>query len=68
MGYLMVMGPCFGCGRLFAFSAERVPSVVVDGARQPICADCVARTNPMREANGLEPITVLPGAYEADEE
>jgi hypothetical protein len=66
-GYMMVLGPCVGCGRLFTFSAERVPSVVIDGEREPICASCVAAANPTRIANGLPPIVVLPGAYEGDE-
>ncbi len=26
------------------------------------------RANPIREANGLDPIVPLPGAYEADDE
>lgn len=67
MGWMTVVGECFGCGRVFAFSAERVPSVVVDGVRQPICPDCVERVNPTRVANGLEPIVPLPGAYDPDE-
>ena len=67
MGYMYVLGDCFACHRLFTFSAERVPSITVDGERQPVCADCVARVNPLRAANGLDPIVVLPGAYEPDE-
>jgi hypothetical protein len=67
MGYLVVLGPCFACGQVFQFNAERVPSIVVDGVRQPVCADCVERANPTRIANGLPPIVVLPDAYEAQE-
>jgi hypothetical protein len=67
MGYLYVLGECFSCHRLFTFSAERVPSIVVDGQREPVCADCVERANPERIANGLPPIVPLPGAYEPDE-
>jgi len=68
MGYLIVIGPCFGCGKVFAFSAQRVPSVVVEGDRRPVCADCIEHVNPMRVANGLPLFTPLPGAYEAGEE
>jgi hypothetical protein len=67
MGYMYAQGECFGCGRVFMFSAERVPSIMVDGQREPLCADCVARANPLRVANGLDPIVPLPGAYEPDE-
>jgi hypothetical protein len=66
-GFMMVLGPCVGCGRLFTFSAERVPSVIVNGHREPVCQMCVDRANPERIANGLDPIVVLPGAYEGDE-
>jgi hypothetical protein len=67
MGYMYVMGPCFSCKRIFTFSAERVPSLVVNGEREPICEACIRRANPVRVANGLEPIVPLPGAYEPDE-
>lgn len=67
MGWMFVLGRCYGCGRSFTFSAERVPSIRVDGEREPICRDCVERANPERVANGLEPIRILPGAYDADE-
>lgn len=66
-GYMQVMGECYGCKRLFTFSATKVPSVVVDGERQPICGDCVTVANPRRIANGLDPIVPMAGAYEADE-
>jgi hypothetical protein len=66
-GYLFVFGPCYGCRRMFSFSAERVPSIVVDGQREPICQECVDRANLIRVAEGLPPIVPLPGAYEPDE-
>jgi hypothetical protein len=66
-GQLSVFGPCWSCKRLFMFSAERVPSLRVNGEREPICQACVTAANPRRIANGLPPITVLPGAYEPDE-
>lgn len=67
MSYMSVIGPCFGCGQVFEFNADRVPSIPIDGVREPICRTCVERANPMRAANGLPPIVVLPGAYEAQE-
>ena len=75
MGYMMVIGECFGCHRLFTYNAERVPSIRVNaerkpdpnGKREPICKTCVDIANPKRVANGLDPIYVPEGAYEAEE-
>lgn len=68
MGYVMAMGSCFGCGSLFSFNPNSVPSVPINGVRQPICRSCVDRANPMRIKNGLDPIVVRPDAYEPVEE
>jgi len=68
MGYVQAMSECYGCKRLFSYNPVRVPSLIVNGTREPICLDCVERVNPQRIANGLEPIVPLPGAYEACEE
>lgn len=69
MALEIAYGDCFGCGRPFWFSPTRVPSTRdADGVRQPICADCVARANPRRVANGLPPIEPLAGAYDFDGE
>lgn len=65
MGYYMATGHCVGCARLFTFNPDLVPSVRVKGSREPVCGSCVRAANPEREKNGLEPIHVLPGAYEA---
>lgn len=63
-----ILGTCIGCKRPFTFSPSRVPSVRVNGEREPICRDCVERVNPRRIANGLDPIVPLPGAYDPDPE
>jgi hypothetical protein len=68
-------GQCYRCKRTFSFNRERVPSIHANadgtpdpkGARAPICRECVERTNPRRIANGLPPIVILEGAYEAVE-
>lgn len=67
MAWVAVMGPCWSCGRIFSFSPTKVPSIVVDGVREPLCASCVDRANRLRPAEGLDPIVPLPGAYEPDE-
>jgi len=63
-GYAFVLGGCFGCGRMFAFSPVRVPSISIAGERRPVCQVCVDRVNPMRRKNGLPEIVPLAGAYE----
>jgi len=69
MGYVMVMGPCIGCGKTFSFNPTWVPSCsAVTGKREPICEACVIRVNPIRVKNGLEPIVPHPDAYEACDE
>ena len=64
MGYAFATAACFGCGRDFYFNPHRVPSIRYDNVREPICLDCVNLANPRRVARGLDPIRVLPGAYE----
>jgi hypothetical protein len=69
MGYYLAMGPCIGCGRVFSFNPDKVPSSsAVTGKREPLCQACVDRLNPIRIKNGLQPIVPLPGAYEPQAE
>lgn len=68
MGVVFVMGACYGCGKPFGFNPHLVPSIPINGVREPICPDCVAIANPRRKANGLPEIQVLPGAYEPIDE
>ena len=68
MGYVMATSNCIGCGRLFSYNPMRVPSMTYKGSREPICAICVARVNPMRKKNGLPEIVPAPDAYEACDE
>lgn len=67
MAWMQVLGNCYACGVLFSFNAEWVPSIPVDGVRQPVCKDCIARANRIRRANGQESIWVHPDAYEPQE-
>lgn len=65
MGYVTGYGQCIGCRTFFSFNPVRVPSVMIDGEKEPICLKCVEDANPRRIANGLVPIVPMPGAYEA---
>jgi hypothetical protein len=58
MGYAYCTSACFGCGRLFSYNPVRVPSIRVNGNREPICQTCVDRVNPQR-------VTQWPGADRA---
>lgn len=64
MGYAFVFSPCIGCGKPFTYHPHKVPSIRVDGWREPICQSCVDLVNPQRKRLGLEPIVPVPGAYE----
>lgn len=61
---MFAVGTCFGCKQLFSFNPYRVPSIPVNGVREPICLACVDRVNPTRRRLGLAEIVPLPGAYE----
>jgi hypothetical protein len=64
MGYISLIAPCGGCGRIFTRNPNLVPVAVVDGERIPFCRACVEAANPGRIKRGLEPIVIQPGAYE----
>jgi hypothetical protein len=69
MGYMLAVGACIGCSRTFSFNPNKVPSSsAITGKREPICQVCVERLNPIRISKGLQPIVILPGAYEPEEE
>lgn len=68
MGVVYCTGVCFGCKRLFSFNPHRVPSIPINGVREPVCRECVDRVNPQRKANGLPPIVPFPDAYDPIDE
>jgi hypothetical protein len=70
MGVAFAMSACFGCGRTFTYNPLRVPSITSPSTntREPICRVCIERVNPIRIANGLDPILPFPDAYDACDE
>ena len=64
---MFCFGACYTCRRPFSFAPTKVPSVRINGVKQPICKRCVDEVNPKRIANGLDPIVPLPGAYEPED-
>jgi len=68
MGYALCTGMCAACRRLFSFNPVRVPSVRINGSRDPVCRECIEAANVERRARGLEPFPVAADAYEACDE
>jgi len=64
VGYALVIGHCCNCGRLFSFHPNKVPSIRVNGKREPVCGSCIAVANVEREKKGLPIFEVPAGAYE----
>jgi hypothetical protein len=62
-GYVWVTSECFGCHRLMVYNPVHVPSIRINGQREPVCLDCVHRVNPQRVKNGLAPIIPHRDAY-----
>ena len=54
MGYAVVMGPCLVCRQVFGFNPRRVPSLTVNGNREPVCKTCIDTENDRRRSIGGE--------------
>mgnify|MGYP001577686477 FL=1 len=65
MGYMMLMAPCYICGRTFTSNPDRVPSVQ---RKHPVCKGCMEAINAKRVALGREPLPIPADAYEPAEE
>jgi len=63
MGYASVIAPCAGCGRPFYFNPHKVPSIRINGVKEPVCARCMAHVNTVRREAGVPELTVHPDAY-----
>jgi hypothetical protein len=50
------------------FNPIHVPSVRIEGKREPVCKSCIEKANVVRKEKGLELIPLLPDAYEACDE
>jgi len=62
--WAIVIGECAACHKPFTFNPHLVPSVRVNGVREPICRNCINIANQRRQAAGVELIQILPGAYD----
>ena len=68
MGYAVCFSNCIGCGRMFGFNPLRVPSLPVNGVREPVCRDCIETANVKRSELGLDLHVIRPDAYEPIDE
>jgi hypothetical protein len=68
MGYVFATAACISCRRIFGFNPHKVPSIRIDGVRQPVCRQCIEAANPKRINAGLPPVEILPGAYDPMDE
>jgi hypothetical protein len=69
MGYMTLIAACYQCGKTFTANPSLVPSLRLRSGDQVVfCRACVEGANPIRIANGLQPITIRPGAYEPEPE
>jgi hypothetical protein len=64
MGYAMCMGFCVACKAPIKFNPVRVPSITVNGTRQPLCKSCFNRWNQIhRTSKGLPAEPLAADAY-----
>ena len=64
MGYAFCLGECIRCNRVFAFNPVKVPSIRVEGVREPICHPCFDYLNALRVGLGHEQWELPEHAYE----
>ncbi len=63
-GYVICTGTCYGCKQLFTFHSLYVPSLTIDGEREPFCRTCNERANAIRKDKRMPPLEVHPRGYE----
>ncbi len=63
-GWVMAYGGCFSCQKPFSFNPNKVPSIRMNGVKEPVCGDCMTLVNNQRVAIGQEPHFIHPDAYE----
>ena len=65
MAFLYVHGACIACQTPLSFHPDYVPSIRVNGEREPLCPRCADTWNEIhRTSKGLPPISVHQDAYE----
>ena len=65
MGYVIVMGFCFGCKRAISYNPHKVPSITVEGRREAICQQCAEIVQENQVEAGLPVQDIAVDAYAA---
>jgi len=64
MGVIFIFTTCVNCRTPMSCNPEKVPSLVLDGVREPLCEACFHKWNQIhRTSKGLEPVPLHPDAY-----
>jgi hypothetical protein len=64
-GFVFAMSACVACRRPFSYNPNAVPSIRINGVREPVCRGCMDFANAERTKMGLEPHPIRADAYEA---
>jgi hypothetical protein len=62
---MRVMGVCACCAAIVSFDPDRVPTIKINGQKQPLCESCVGEANARRNLLKLQPIVIPEGTYDA---
>lgn len=66
MGYALLYCTCINCHTPMACNPVYVPSLVVNGVKEPLCEACFHEWNRLRHRDkGLPAIPLHPDAYKA---
>jgi hypothetical protein len=63
MGWMFVAGRCAACQTFITFNPDLVPSIRVNGVKEPLCPECVAK---WEQIHGQK-VNIHPEAYEPQE-
>lgn len=68
-GFASCMGQCIACRAIISFNPLRVPSIKVNGQKEPLCLGCFDKWNEIhRTSKGLPRMPLHPDAYEPCDE
>jgi hypothetical protein len=68
MIYMIAIGNCVVCGNLFSFNPEKVPSIRINGEKEPICRSCMERVNALKREKGIPEFEIPKDAYAPEPE
>jgi hypothetical protein len=68
MSYALGYGICYSCKQPFTFNPRKVPSLTLNGRREPFCRKCIDEANVVRKEKGLPLFILALGAYEPCDE